>query len=136
MVKALVSVVFFGSIAGLGAVWLTVPVFAGYLVTHKLKRGCYRSPFNWIDVMTLLMLGYVLMATWRAFPDAHYAKGMCNLTNELAGLGVCFSILLCARVPLIWKHPEWRLSFSLLTAVLMVLISVLVGALVPPTGGC
>lgn len=126
----------FGLLEGLGAVWLTVPAFVGYLVVHKVKRGHWRSPFDWIDVLTYLLMGYALMVSWQIFPNEHCAKGMSNLADELIALGAGFSILLCARIPFVWKHPEWRLRFSILTAVLMAVISVCVGALVPPIEGC
>lgn len=120
-------------LVGLGAVWVVVPSAVVYLVLHRVRRGSWAIPYSIVDVVTWVAIGYVwfFTYTWLGLE-----KGWGNYLDELIGLGGLFGLLLCVRLPFVWRHPEWKLKFAFATSAAILLVAVLVAWLVPDFGGC
>ena len=120
-------------LVGLGAVWVVVPSAVVYLVLHRVRRGSWAIPYSIVDVVTWVAIGYVWFFTYTWLGSE---KDWGNLLDELIGLGGFFGLLLCVRLPFVWRHPEWKLKFAFATSAAILLVAVLVAWLVPDLGGC
>ena len=120
-------------LVGLGAVWVVVPSAVVYLVLHRVRRGSWAIPYSIVDVVTWVAIGYVwfFTYTWLGLE-----KDWGNYLDELIGLGGFFGLLLCVRLPFVWRHPEWKLKFAFATSAAILLVAVLAAWLVPDLGGC
>lgn len=120
-------------LVGLGAVWVVVPSAVAYLVLHRVRRGSWAIPYSIVDVVTCVSIGYVWFFTYTWLGSE---KDWGNLLDELIGLGGLFGLLLCVRLPFVWRHPEWKLKFAFATSAAILLVAMLVAWLVPDLGGC
>ena len=120
-------------LVGLGAVWVVVPSAVVYLVLHRVRRGSWAIPYSIVDVVTWVAIGYVWFFTYTWLGSE---KDWGNLLDELIGLGGLFGLLLCVRLPFVWRHPEWKLKFAFATSAAILLVAVLVAWLIPDLGGC
>lgn len=120
-------------LVGLGVVWIVVPSAVVYLVLHRVRRGSWAIPYSIVDVVTWVAIGYVWFFTYTWL---RLEKDWGNYLDELIGLGGLFGLLLCVRIPFVWRHPEWKLKFAFATSAAILLVAVLVAWLVPDLGGC
>ena len=121
------------SLVGMGAIWVVVPSAVVYLVLHRIRRSSWAIPYSIVDVVTWVAIGYVwfFTYTWLGLE-----KDWGNYLDELIGLGGFFGLLLCVRIPFVWRHPEWKLKFAFATSAAILLVAVLVAWFVPDFGGC
>ena len=116
-----------------GAAWTVVPSVMIYALLHKWKKGIWSVPYSIWDGVAYVAIGYVWYYTYTLLGRE---KDWGNLLYELPGLGGLFGLLLCARLPFVWRHPEWKRKFTFATSVAILLAAVLAAWLVPDLGGC
>ncbi len=101
------------------------------MVLSRVRKRLWLVPYSGVDVAVWVFLVYV----W-GFTVLLVEKdfGYDNVVYELIGLGGLFGVLLCVRLPFLWRHPEWKRKFALATAVVMFLATVLSAAFTPYIG--
>ncbi len=59
------SLSFFGTFIGLGAIWFVLPTLIVFPLMYRLRRGVWRFPCNFVDVITLCSVCIL----WMKFAD-------------------------------------------------------------------
>lgn len=107
-------VFFFGSLIGMGAVWFVLPTLIVFPLLHRLRRGVWRSPCNFMDVLTVLSV----CGIWVYFSGKDSMGRGFGWFVDLIVIGAVYGLLITLRTPIIWLKPRCRMMASLVTFVL------------------
>ena len=105
---------FYSFLIGMGAIWFVLPTLIAFPLLHRLKKGTWRSPCNFVDALTIVSVCII----WRYFSNNDSMGRGLGWFADLIAIGLVYGILIALRIPLIWLNPRWRMSVSLVTFIL------------------
>ena len=113
----------FGTLIGLGAIWFVIPTLVVFPLMYRLKKGEWRFPCNFVDVITICSVCIL----WVKFADNDALGRGLGLFADLIAIGFVYGILFLIRALFLWRNIRNRMMASILTLVLSDLVMLLLG---------
>lgn len=107
-------VVFFGCLIGMGAIWFVLPTLILFPVLCRWRKGKWRSPCNFVDILTILLACTI----WKYFSDKDSMGRGLGWFVDLVVIGLVYGILIVLRTPIVWVNIRCRMTVSIVTLVL------------------